>query len=282
MLFHIKHITRYTYSRMVFCEPLIIRLRPREDILQRLMRYQLTVDPQPAGITEYLDVDGNIATQCWFSSPTCALSLGVNSVVETTCINPFNFLLDGAAVELPVKYRPDICPVLTPYRITDTSNGSAVTALVDSILAETNRQTIPFLTALACWISTNCQKTIRLEGDAFPAETTLQSRQGTCRDLAVLFGECCRAAGLAARFVSGYQSQLEDDGDRYLHAWSEVYLPGAGWRGFDPGQGVAVADRHVAVAAGLNPLAAAPTIGSFRGTDASSTMQTQLVIRVSS
>ncbi|HTQ37544.1 MAG TPA: transglutaminase family protein [Pirellulales bacterium] len=282
MLFHIKHTTRYNYSRTVFCDPFTVRLRPREDVSQRLLRYQLSVEPQPAGICEYLDVEGNMATQCWFNSPTCMLSLTVNSVVEITRTNPFDYLLDNAAVELPIRYPPEIDAALYPYRTAAPAGDSSVAHFAEQILAETNCQTVPFLMALAGWISKNCRKTIRLQGDPFPAETTLQTRQGSCRDFAVLFCEACRCAGLASRFVSGYQSLSENNGDRYLHAWSEVFLPGAGWRGFDPGQGVAVADHHVAIASGLVPLAAAPTTGTFRGTDASSSMASQVVIRISS
>jgi transglutaminase-like putative cysteine protease len=281
MLFHIKHTTRYSYSRTVFCEPFTVRLRPREDFSQRLLRYQLTVDPQPAGICDYIDVEGNAATQCWFNSPTCSLTLTVNCVVETVRTNPFDFLLSGDALQLPICYRTEIGKALAPYCVPSQADGGAVKELAERIQAESDRQTVPFLTKLASWISENYEKTIRRTGNPNPAETTLATRTGSCRDLAVLFNECCRAAGLASRFVSGYQSLLETDGDRHLHAWSEVYLPGAGWRGFDPGQGVAVADHHVAVATGLNPLAAAPTVGTFRGTDASSTMDSQVVIRAS-
>src|SRR5262245_9147171 len=102
MLFHIKHTTRYSYSRPVFCEPFTVRLRPREDVSQRLLRYQFSVDPQPAGTCDYLDVEGNIATQCWFNSPTCTLKLTVNCVVETVRANPFDFLLTGESVTLPL------------------------------------------------------------------------------------------------------------------------------------------------------------------------------------
>ena len=281
MLFHIKHTTRYSYSRTVFCEPFTVRLRPREDFSQRLLRYQFTVDPQPAGICDYVDVEGNAATQCWFNSPTCALTLTVNCVAETVRTNPFDFLLSGDALQLPIHYRPEIGKALAPYCVPSQAVDGSVKELAERIQTESDRQTVPFLTNLATWISENFEKTIRRTGNPNPAEATLAARKGSCRDLAVLFNEACRVAGLASRFVSGYQSLLETDGDRHLHAWSEVYLPGAGWRGFDPGQGVAVAEHHVAVATGLDPLAAAPTVGTFRGTDASSTMDSQVVIRAS-
>jgi transglutaminase-like putative cysteine protease len=282
MLFHIKHTTRYSYNRTVFCEPFTVRLRPREDVSQRLLRYQLAVDPQPAGVCDYLDVEGNVATQCWFNSPTCALTLTVNCVVETTRTNPFDFLLSADALQLPIRYGPEINAALTPYCVPCHADGSPIVQLATQLQSETNRQTVPFLIRLAAWISENFERTNRPTGNPHPAETTLQNRNGSCRDLAVLFADVCRIAGLASRFVSGYQSHLESNGDQDMHAWAEVYLPGAGWRGFDPGQGVAVAEHHVAVASGLDPLAAAPTIGTFRGTGASSTMDSQVVIRTSS
>jgi transglutaminase-like putative cysteine protease len=279
MLFHIKHTTRYSYSRTVFCEPFTVRLRPREDSSQRLIRYQFSVDPQPAGFCDFLDVEGNVATQCWFNSPTCMLTLTVNCVVETLRTNPFDFLLEGEGVQLPVRYHPEIQAPLTPYCAAAVHG--AISQLAEQIQIETNRKTLPFLSKLALWISENFEKVARPKGNPHPPETTLELRKGSCRDLAVLYIAVCRAAGLASRFVSGYQSQLESDGDHHLHAWAEVYLPGAGWRGFDPGLGIAVADQHVAVATGLNPLAAAPTSGTFRGTGASSNMDSQLVIRAS-
>ncbi len=280
MLFHIKHTTRYTYSRTVFCEPFTLRLRPREDSAQRLVRYQVSIEPEPAGRTEYLEFDGSTAMQCWFSVPTCLLTIRATSVVETIRTNPFNFLLDIGALLLPIEYKPELRATLQPYR-TPAQTVGPVAQLAEQIAADVGRGTVPFLATLARWISENVSHVVRLNGDPMPAETTLVERQGTCRDLAVLFAEACQTVGLAARFVSGYQARPEEDGQRHLHAWAEIYLPGAGWRGFDPGQGLAVADQHVALATGLHPRAAAPTAGTFRGTGVTSTLDSQVVIRLS-
>ncbi len=279
MLFHIKHTTRYRYSKAVFCEPFTVRLRPREDASQRLIRYHLSIDPATAGLSEYLDVEGNIAAQCWFNGPTCTLLITTNTVVETLRSNPFDYLLESGAVELPIRYRPEICAALAPYQKPEQPPDGEVARFANEILTGAERQTIVFLTKLSGWIAGSFRREIRPEGEALPANITLANRAGSCRDLAVLFIEACRSVGLAARFVSGYQAALDDDGDRHLHAWAEVYLPGAGWRGFDPGQGLAVADQHVAIASGLNPLAAAPTVGTFRGNGATSSLESQVIIR---
>ena len=280
MLFHIKHTTRYSYSQMVFCEPFTVRLRPREDAVQHLVRYKFVVDPLPAGTTEYLDVEGNAATQCWFNKPTCSLTITANSVVETRRTNAFDFLLENDVAELPVKYKPETCAALGAYRVPAQTSG-AVMELAEEIQSGVHRQTVPFLCNLTQWIRDRMEIVIRRTGDPLPPETTLAQRQGSCRDLTVLFIEACRSMGLASRFVSGYQAHPDDDGPQDLHAWAEVYLPGAGWRGFDPTQGLAVADGHVAVASGLTPLAAAPTAGTYRGTGVTSSMDVQVVIRVS-
>ena len=120
---------------------------------------------------------------------------------------------------------------------------------------------------------------IRDVGAPHPAETTLRGQEGSCRDLAVLFCAACRAVGLAARFVSGYErdASLQENGD--LHAWAEVYLEGAGWRGYDPSRALAVAASHVAVAASSDPLLASPISGTFRGS-ASAKMEFSISMQV--
>jgi len=279
MLFHIKHVTRYTYSRPVFCEPFTLRLRPREDAGQRLIRYQLSIDPPAAGISEHLDAQGNCVTRCWFNAPTCTLTFVVTSAVETLKTSAFDFLLEGGAVKVPFEYPAESRAVLNPF-LCAAASGDGVARLAAEVSSEVRGDTVLFLSELARWISDKCEQIVRPTGEPVVAETTLIQRQGSCRDLSVLFIEACRTLGLASRFVSGYQTTPEQDGNHHLHAWAETYLPGAGWRGWDPAQGLAVADQHVALASGITSLAAAPTTGTFRGTGVTSSMEVQLVVRV--
>jgi transglutaminase-like putative cysteine protease len=137
---------------------------------------------------------------------------------------------------------------------------------------------VPFLSALSRRIAERCRPAIRLQGDPQPPAFTLREGTGACRDLSVLFIDACRAVGLAARFVSGYYGGPSAADRRYLHAWAEVFLPGAGWRGFDPLQGLAVADRHVAVAAGAQPRDAAPITGTLGGGDTPADLEVDLKI----
>lgn len=281
MFFEITHITTYTFSRPVFLEPHTIRLRPRCDGSQRLIHFELQIEPKPAGLSECLDVEGNCAVHAWFDGLTESLRVKAGCEVETLRKNPFDYIVHPSASGLPVEYPDDLRLSLAPYCSRDSAD-DAVTQFANAIAGEVDKHTLPFLAALDRRISQMCEVTIREEGEPRTPGATLAQRRGACRDLAVLFMDACRALGLGARFVSGYQEGDPDQERRDLHAWAEVYLPGGGWRGYDPTLGLAVADRHVAVAAGMHPALATPITGTFRGTGVTSRMQADIKISVSS
>lgn len=129
-----------------------------------------------------------------------------------------------------------------------------------------------FLLNLNIWIFEHVQRQERLEPGVLPPQRLLAERVGSCRDLAVLFVEVCREAGIPARFVSGCQEGDPDVPEAELHAWAEAYLPGIVWRGYDPTHGLVVTDRHIALAAAPEPEQTMPLIGTFRGTGAASTI----------
>ena len=143
-------------------------------------------------------------------------------------------------------------------------------------------EVVPFLTRLTETIYNRFRVIHREKGSPWPPATTIEQRQGACRDLAVLFIDICRVVGLAARFVSGYQEGDDDQEKRYLHAWAEVYLPGAGWRGFDPTHGLAVSDRHVAIAAAAEPQNAAPVAATYRGSNVEAELFAEVKMETSS
>ena len=281
VLFEIGHTTTYTFSRSVYLEPHTVRLRPRSDASQRLIRFELQIEPKPAGISDCLDLEGNCVTQAWFEGLTGSLRVATRSEVATLRENPFDYILGDPTVDrLPVKYAEDLRPSLVPYCSRDTSE-TRVADFAQAVADEVDRQPLPFLASLNCRICEMCEVTIREEGDPQAPGTTLKDQRGACRDLAVLFIDACRAVGLGARFVSGYQEGGPGQERRYLHAWAEVYLPGGGWRGYDPTLGLAVADRHVALAAAVRPGLAAAITGTFRGTGVSSRIQADVEIQVS-
>jgi transglutaminase-like putative cysteine protease len=181
--------------------------------------------------------------------------------------NPYDYLLTPQNQRLPIGYHPREAALLGP-----ALRRTAVPIHVDPAreLAEQLRETsrgevIVFLTRLTETICNRFKVVHREQGSPWPPATTIEQRQGACRDLAVLWIDICRSVGLAARFVSGYQEGDVEQDKRFLHAWAEVYMPGAGWRGFDPTNGLAVADRHVAIAAAADPQFAAPVTATFRG-----------------
>ncbi|MFO0901155.1 MAG: transglutaminase family protein [Pirellulales bacterium] len=280
MLFHLKHVTRFSYSKPVFCEPLTLRLRPREDAGQRLLRFQMQVEPVEAGSGTMIDLDGNSTTQLWFSEMTLSLAITTTALVETLRTNPYDFLLQPEALRLPLTYPDVMRQQLAPYLMTGPIDPS-VAGYARRAADMARGDTVTTLSRLAAGMYESFRRHIREEGHAWPAAETLASRTGSCRDLAVLFNECCRSLGLAARFVSGYYQGEDTGAEKHLHAWSEVYLPGAGWVAFDPSRGLAVADRHVALAAAPHPAGAAPTEGTFRGpTDVHSSLTATISLRV--
>lgn len=278
MIIRITHTTGYRYDREVFLEPHTIRLRPGSGVTQRLLEFDMKVRPEPEGRADIVDAAGNDGACLWFTGTHRSLTIRTESVVETLRENPFDFILtDGSVATLPAEYLDCHPASLMHYRTRRTEPGGAVDGFVDSILDEAD-DTMKFLTVLNSRIYSEFEQTVRKDGAPFPAEATLLARKGACRDLTVLFIEACRTAGLAARFVSGYRVTKAPETERELHAWAEVYLPGGGWRGYDPSEGLAVADAHVSLASGATPAEAAPVTGSFRGTGASAEAEYEIDI----
>lgn len=288
MHYQISHTTTYHYSQAVSLQPHVVRLRPRSDGTQTLTSFSLLVSPSPQQQSQVIDLEGNNTSKIWFPPvPTPSLTVQVLSQVETHRTNPFDYLLEPWAIKLPIDYPSSLLLQLQPYLATQQGNFASpidpvVTQMAQEICQQVNGVTDQFLTELNQQIYKTCQYTLRETGEPAPAGLTWTQQRGSCRDFTVLFMEACRVMGLAARFVSGYQEGDPDTSDRHLHAWAEVYLPGAGWRGFDPTQGLVVADRHIALAASAIPRYAAPITGLFNqiaGSPTQSTITYQLVIQ---
>ncbi len=277
MRFAVTHSTRYRYTRPVLLGPHVFRLRPRSDGSQRLIDFRVRVQPRPVGWSECVDLEGNAVAHAWFDVLTESLTVISTFTVETLRTNPYDFLVEPSAMTLPNPDIDDENPALAAYRRRPQADQS-VTVFADAVRREVGGQTVAFLSTLVRRIAERSQPAIRIEGDPQTPAYTLREGTGACRDLAVLFIDCCRAVGLPARFVSGYYGGATTVDCRYLHAWAEVFLPGAGWRGFDPLQGLAAADQHVAVAANAQPRGAAPIDGSLHTGQASSRMHVDLRI----
>ena len=278
MFYQIDHLTEYCFSRPVFLEPHQLRLRPRDDGGQRLQAFKLTVDPEPVGLTNTLDAEGNNVAIAWFNGLYDHLHFRAEIEIETIRQNPFDYLLTPSNNRFPIAYQACEMNALAYLRQRQSGQEQeqAVEEFAQQIHQSTNGQVVPFLCQLCDVIHDQFEIIRREEGPPHAPAVTLDMRRGACRDVAVLFMDACRVLGLAARFVSGYQEGDADQAQRDLHAWAEVYLPGTGWRGYDPTNGLAVADRHLAVAASASPELTLPIIGTFRGDDVTAQVHVNL------
>jgi transglutaminase-like putative cysteine protease len=198
--------------------------------------------------------------------------------VETLRANPFDYVPEFGFDSLPANYPPGLAALLAPYRRQDGIEES-VLAFAGNVAAQTSGTPIGFLDALNRAINERIEREIRDDDRTLPPGVTLGDRKGACRDLTVLFMAASRAMGLAARFVSGYRRGDLDRADRHLHSWPEVYIPGGGWRGWDPSEGIAVGDTHVALVAAASQTETLPVEGAFIGDNATSKLDFTLEIR---
>jgi transglutaminase-like putative cysteine protease len=269
MKYAISHTTTYRYERPVLLNSHVLRLQPRTDGFHHLQEYTARVSPTPIGQTTLLDAEGNLTTRCWWGDePIDCLEIVTTSRVETLCDNPFNYLLEPWATKLPIDYPTALMGHLSPYlsaaQLGSLATDPAASQLAQEIAYRTNWNTVSFLSELTQLINQQLDYQVRESGDPLPPSITWNQKSGSCRDFVMLFMAVCRAVGLAARFVSGYEAG-DPAYEQTLHAWAEVYLPGAGWRGYDPTMGIVVCDRHIAIAASGWPRYAAPVTGTHRG-----------------
>lgn len=278
MIIHVRHLLTYDYERPVFFEPTTIRLSPRQDATQRLLSHSIAVTPEPSGRTGSVEHDGTDSLVTWFSGTHDRFTINAESVIQTLRDNPYDAIITHEpARKLPCAYPQDLAAALGPWL---TPQDGEVGAWAETIAADCEHDTFAFLARLNEVIHSEVRVVMRAEGDPYAPSETLSGRSGACRDVAMLYVEACRSVGIAARFVSGYSLHHPPEVTEHeMHAWAEVYLPGAGWRGYDPSLGLAVADGHAALATGPDYRLAAPVSGSYRGTGVRSHMEYTINLR---
>ncbi len=265
-IFHIEHTIEYIYSQPVIFAPHQLRLRPRSNVHQSVLSFDLSISPTPQQIAESVDLDGNNSTLLWFDhNLTTDLSITTKTTVSTSLTNPFNYLIEPWAATLPIDYPVSLAQQLQPYLTgyLGHSIDPIAAELAADIWLAVDGQTIAFVSELNQQIYHSCKYSIRDTGASLPPGIVWKNRSGSCRDFVVLLLEVCRAVGLAGRFVSGYEAGAETD-DRHLHAWAEIYLPGGGWRGYDPTHGLLVGANHIALCASPFPAQTTPVEGKLR------------------
>lgn len=277
MRWRIEHALTYRYSKPVALDAQTIRLRPRPETRQQILRFKLNIRPKPSFLTHHSDIENNILTTAWFEGTHPELQITASSEVELTDHNPYDFILTEPAVtKLPVSY-PDM-PSLSIYTSLGEEPSPILNDFLKPVLLEAKNETVSFLNGLRTHIFERLKRKERRDGNPWAPEKTLEKGYGACRDLAWLYVVACRCQGLAARFVSGYHVPFNPRKKPELHAWAEVFLPGAGWVGFDPSLGLAVAKRYIAIAASYDPTLTLPTSGSFWGTGVKSLLKTAITI----
>lgn len=268
----LHHVTHYKYDRPVQLGPQVVRLRPAPHCRSNVISYSLRVEPEEHFVNWQQDPFANYQARLVFPEKTREFKVTVDLVVEMAVYNPFDFFLEPQAENFPFKYTEAQAQELAPYLVAD-----AATPLVQAYLEKVDRKaqrTIDFLVGINQQVQQDVNYLIRMEPGVQTPEETLTNGSGSCRDSGWLLVQLLRHCGLAARFVSGYLIQLTPDVKALdgpsgttvdftdLHAWCEVYLPGAGWIGLDATSGLLAGEGHIPLACTPTPSSAAPIEGA--------------------
>ncbi|WP_312263218.1 transglutaminase family protein [Candidatus Igneacidithiobacillus taiwanensis] len=268
----LSHITEYRFDRRVRLAPHLVRLRPAPHCRTPILAYSLKVEPEPHFLHWQQDPFANYLVRLTFPEPARHLRIAVELIAEMVAINPFDFFLEEAAERFPFAYDDEVLPSLQPYLECEPAGPK-----LQKWLAEVSRISVPtvdFLVQVNQRLQRDVDYRVRMEPGVQTCEETLELASGSCRDSAWLLVQILRQLGLAARFVSGYLVQLVADEKPLtgpagpsadftdLHAWAEVYLPGAGWVGLDPTSGLFAGEGHIPLACTPKPSDAAPISGA--------------------
>jgi transglutaminase-like putative cysteine protease len=274
-----SHSTLYRYEMPIFLSPQLIRLRPAAHCLTEIQRYVLTVLPVEHLIHWQQDPFNNYVARLIFPEKITELRLQVDITANIRPINPYDFYIEDYASQGPFTYTDDLQLDLAPYLKSSNRVTEKPTARAQAFFEQfepSSLGTVDFLVALNQGVYQNVRYIERLEQGVQSSDTTLSLGSGSCRDSAVLLLEAFRYFGLAARFVSGYSIQLAENStpssttasstdvakdSTDLHAWAEVFIPGAGWVGFDPSSGLLAGAGYIPLCCTRDPASAAPISG---------------------
>ena len=269
----LNHKTSYRYDRRISLSPQVVRLRPAPHCRTPILSYSMTVTPKTHFLNWQQDPFSNYLGRLVFPEKTTEFHVAVDLVAEMIIINPFDFFLEPDARSFPFTYEPHLKTDLGPYQARQPA-GEKLKAYLAGI-DRSPKQTIDFLVDLNMKLSRDIHYIIRMEPNVQSCEQTLTRGKGSCRDTAWLLVNILRHLGLAARFVSGYLIQLTTDVKSLdgpsgpeadftdLHAWTEVFIPGAGWVGMDPTSGLFAGEGHIPLACSPAPQSAAPITGAL-------------------
>lgn len=268
----LQHKTHYDFDRSTILYPHIVRLRPAVHCRTPILSYSLNIEPKSHFINWQQDPFGNFLARLVFNKPSGKLHIDVDLIADMTVINPFDFFVEEDSAIFPFEYDKQNLIELSPY-LEWSENGKMLQKWLSGINRK-RMKTIDFIVEINQKLQKDIGYTIRLEPGVQTCEETLEKASGSCRDSAWLLVQILRHFGLAARFVSGYIVQLKSDVKSLdgpsgtekdftdLHAWTEVFLPGAGWIGLDPTSGLLVGEGHIPLSCTPHPVSAAPITGT--------------------
>jgi len=264
---NISHVTEYRFSTSVALQPHRLRLRPLDSHSLRIESSTLDISPAHS-VRWYRDALGNSVALVTFNELADSLHILSEVVISVYDDAPLDFLMEDYAVSFPFAYAIGEQPDLAPFEQgVYPDDAQALHGWLDGLgLLQRPMDTFSLLTQLNCEIANHFTYQIREEEGVQSPARTLQLSSGSCRDFAALFMEACRHMGFASRFVSGYLHMPDNEtGNASTHAWAEVYLPGPGWKGFDPTSGLVTGNHHIPVSVARHPEAVPPVSGSFVG-----------------
>jgi uncharacterized protein (DUF2126 family) len=269
----LNHVTHYRYDRPIHLGPQIVRLRPAPHSRTRILSYSMRVEPVTHFINWQQDPQSNYLARLVFPDKTTSFRIEIDLIAEMSVLNPFDFFLEPSAEHFPFKYEAELVTELEPYMLKGAATPAfeAYVASIPRVKTATN----DFLVSLNQRLQRDIKYLVRMEPGVQTPEQTLINASGSCRDTGWLLVQILRHLGLAARFVSGYLIQLKSDVKSLdgpsgteidftdLHAWCEVFLPGAGWIGLDPTSGLLAGEGHIPLACSPEPSSAAPVSGAI-------------------
>jgi uncharacterized protein (DUF2126 family)/transglutaminase-like putative cysteine protease len=274
----LTHVTHYRYEKPISLGPQVVRLRPAAHCRTPILNYTLKVTPEKHFLNWQQDPQGNYQARLVFPEKTDEFKVEIELTADMATINPFDFFVEDSAKEFPFTYDAILAHELKPYLELETL-GPRLRSFLHQI-PRSKRSIIDFLVDINGLVHNEIAYVVRMEPGVQTVEETLGLKSGSCRDSAWLLVQVCRQLGLAARFVSGYLIQLTADVKPVdggaagpendftdLHAWAEVYLPGAGWVGLDATSGLLTGEGHIPLAATSDPETAAPISGTINETE---------------
>ena len=281
MKLSIRYEATYSYGEPASLSPHSVRVFPRTDLFVKLGHTAFATHPT-ADVQWRRDICDNLIAYCFFSEPVEELPVRLELDLDVQERNPFHFLLDSRGLKLPCEYLPDERLILRAFLEPEPS-----LSLPSPLMPGAARPTVETLVTLNRWIHENLAYERRDEGVPFTPSETLRRGAGSCRDFGVLLAEVLRWNGVAARLASGFvwegdKAEADRRAESALHAWVEAYLPGAGWIGIDPTNGVFCDHHFVTTAVGLRPADISPVAGTYFGNQRiTSTLVTRLEIKKS-